>query len=65
MRPLAIQSGWRIAVAAALLGKTVDMGRCNAAAFRIESALDPLRQREDCTKLVEELEEPSPAKLWS
>ena len=38
--------------AMALLRKAVDMGYRNAAAFRTESALDPLRKREDFKKLL-------------
>ncbi len=48
--------------AMALLRKTVDMGYRSSGAFRTESALDPLRNREDFKKLVEELEKPSPDK---
>ena len=48
--------------AMALLRKAVDMGYRNAAAFRTESALDPLRKREDFKKLLQEVEKPSPAK---
>jgi hypothetical protein len=44
--------------AMAVLRKTVDMGYCNAADFRTEPALDPLRNREDFKKLLEELEKP-------
>jgi hypothetical protein len=39
--------------AMALLRKTVDMGHRNAANFRTESALDPLRKREDFEKLLQ------------
>ena len=48
--------------AMALLRKTVDMGYRDASSFRTESALDPLRQREDFKKLLAELEQKSPAK---
>ena len=48
--------------AMALLTKAVEMGYRNAASFRTESALDPLRKREDFIKLLSELEKPSPAK---
>jgi hypothetical protein len=48
--------------AMALLRKAVDMGYRDAGAFRTASALDPLRQREDFKKLVEELERPLAAK---
>ena len=51
------------AQAMALLKKAVDTGYRNAAAFRTESALDPLRKREDFKQLVEELEKKSPAEL--
>jgi hypothetical protein len=39
-----------------LLRKAVDAGYRNPAVFRIESAFDPLRDREDFKKLLEELE---------
>jgi eukaryotic-like serine/threonine-protein kinase len=48
--------------AMALLRKAVDMGYRNAAKFRTESALDPLRKREDFQKLLQEVETPPPAK---
>jgi len=44
------------------LRKTIGMGYRNAAAFRTESALDPLRTREDFKKLLQEVEKPLPAK---
>ena len=40
----------------ALLRKAADAGYRIAANFRMDSALDPLRKREDFTKLIEELE---------
>ena len=46
--------------AMALLRKAVGMGYRDAA-FRTESTLDPLRQREDFKELLAELEKPSPA----
>ena len=48
--------------AMALLRKAVDMGYRDAASFRTESALDPLREREDFKKLLQEAQNPSPAK---
>ena len=48
--------------AMALLRKAVGMGYRDAGAFRTESALDPLRQREDFKKLLAELEQKSAAK---
>ncbi len=48
--------------AMALLRKAVDTGYRNAPDFRTESALDPLRKREDFKKLLEELEKPMSAK---
>ena len=50
------------AQAMALLRKTVGMGYRDTSGFRTDSALDPLRQREDFQKLLEELEKKSPAK---
>jgi hypothetical protein len=38
------------------------MGYRDVAAFRTESALDPLRKREDFKKLLQEMQNPSPAK---
>ena len=46
----------------ALLRKLVDGGFREPGRFRTESALDPLRKREDFKKLIEGLEKPSPAK---
>ena len=46
----------------ALLKKAVDTGYRNGAAFRTETALEPLRGREDFKKLLEELETTPPAK---
>ena len=43
-----------------LLRKAVDMGYRDAAGFRTESALDPLRERDDFKNLLAELEKPSP-----
>jgi hypothetical protein len=43
-----------------LLKKAVDMGYRDAAGFRTESALDPLREREDFKNLLAELDKPSP-----
>ncbi len=40
----------------ALLKKVVGMGYRNANQFRIETALDPLRRRDDFTQLVADLE---------
>ncbi len=48
--------------AMALLRKAVGMGYRDAGAFRIESALDPLREREDFKKLLAELEQKSATK---
>ena len=48
--------------AMALLRKAVDMGYLDAVAVRTDSALDPLRQREDFKKLLTELEQKSAAK---
>lgn len=48
--------------AMAALSKAVDAGYRSAADFRMDSALEPLREREDFKKLIAELEEPSPAK---
>jgi len=48
--------------AMAVLRQAVALGYRNPNAYRTESALDPLREREDFKKLVEELEKPSPAK---
>ena len=48
--------------AMALLRKAVGMGYRDAGAFRTDSALDPLRQREDFKKLLAELEQKSAAK---
>jgi hypothetical protein len=48
--------------AMALLRKSVDMGYRNAANFRTESALDPLRKQEDFKTLLKEVGKPSPAK---
>jgi tetratricopeptide (TPR) repeat protein len=45
-----------------LLRKSVDMGYRNAIALRAESALDPLRERDDFKKILAELENKSPAK---
>ena len=42
--------------------KSVAMGYRDAAVLQTDSALDPLRQREDFRKRLEELEKPSPAK---
>ena len=50
------------AQAMALLRRAVDAGYLRAAEFRTDSALDPLRKREDFNKLIEELEKPPPAK---
>jgi hypothetical protein len=47
--------------AMAHLRKAVDMGYRNAAAFRTENALDPLRQRQDFQKLLAGLEKKPPA----
>jgi hypothetical protein len=47
--------------AMALLRKTVGMGYRNPG-IRTDSTLDPLRKREDFKKLLEELEQKSPAK---
>ena len=44
-----------------LLRKAVGMGYRDAGAFRTESALDPLRQREDFKKLLEEVEKKTTA----
>ena len=44
------------------LHRAVAMGYRNANEIRIESALDPLRKREDFKKLLEEVEKKSPAK---
>jgi eukaryotic-like serine/threonine-protein kinase len=46
--------------AMALLRKSVELGYRNTAAFRTETALDPLRKREEFTKLLERLEKDSP-----
>jgi hypothetical protein len=46
----------------AMLRKAVDAGRRDATEYRTAAALDSLREREDCKKLVAELEKPSPAK---
>ena len=43
------------------LQMAVDAGYRIAAVFRMDSALDPLRRREDFQKLIEELEKPPPA----
>ena len=43
-----------------LLKKAVGMGYRDAASLRTESALDPLREREDFKKLLAELDKPSP-----
>ena len=43
------------AQAMALLRKAVDMGYRDTSAFRTDSALDPLREREDFKKLLTEL----------
>ncbi len=48
--------------AMALLRKAVGMGYRDASRFRTDSALDPLRQREDFQKLLQELEQKSAAK---
>ncbi len=48
--------------AMAVLRQAVSMGYRNPDAYRTESALDPLRKREDFKKLAEELEKPSPAR---
>ena len=48
--------------AMALLRKAVGMGYRDAVAVRTDSALDPLRQREDFQKLLEELEQKTTAK---
>jgi hypothetical protein len=48
--------------AMAALRKALGMGFRNAAAFRTEPALDPLRQREDFQKLLAELEQDAPAR---
>ena len=48
--------------AMALLRKAVGMGYRDAGAVRTDSALDPLRQREDFKKLLTELEQKSAAK---
>jgi eukaryotic-like serine/threonine-protein kinase len=48
------------AQAMAALRNAVDTGYRNAAAFRTESALDPLRKREDFKTLLGELEKKSP-----
>ena len=48
--------------AMALLRKAVAMGYRDAGAFRTDSALDPLRQREDFKKLLVELEQRSAAR---
>ena len=48
--------------AMALLRKAVGMGYRDAVAVRTDSALDPLRQREDFQKLLQELEQKSAAR---
>ena len=48
--------------AMAVLRKAVDMGYRDASGFRTDSALDPLRRREDFKKLIGEVEAKSPAK---
>ncbi len=48
--------------AMASLRNAVDAGYRIAADFRTDSALDPLRKREDFKKLIDELEKPPPAK---
>jgi tetratricopeptide (TPR) repeat protein len=48
--------------AIALLRKAIDIGFRNTTAFRTESALGPLREREVFKNLLEELERKSPAK---
>ena len=58
----AAQGKAETAQAMALLRKTVGMGYRDASAFRTDSALDPLREREDFKKLLEELEKKSTAK---
>jgi len=45
-----------------VLRKAVDTGFRAPNVFRTETALDPLRGRDDCKKLLEELEKKSPAK---
>ena len=45
-----------------LLRKAVGIGYRDPVAFRTDSALDPLRQREDFQKLLQELEQKSAAK---
>ena len=57
----AVQDNDEAAQAMAALRKAVDTGYRNPAAFRNESALRPLREREDFKKIVEELEKKSPA----
>ena len=48
--------------AMALLAKAVGIGYRDPVASRTDSALDPLRQREDFQKLLQELEQKSAAK---
>ncbi len=48
--------------AMALIRKAVGMGYRDGEAFRTDSALDPIRDREDFKKLLAELEKTSPAK---
>jgi hypothetical protein len=48
--------------AMALLRKTVVTGYRDASGLRTDSALDPLREREDFKELLEELEQKSAAK---
>jgi serine/threonine protein kinase/tetratricopeptide (TPR) repeat protein len=50
--------------AMALLRKAVDMGYRDHVAVRTDSALEPLRQREDFKKLLQEMEQKSAARPW-
>ena len=48
--------------AMAVLRKAVGKGYRNATLLRTDPVVDPLREREDFKKLIEELEKESPAK---
>ncbi len=57
----AADAGPHLAKAAALLARAVEMGYRNPDVYRTESALDPLRHREDFKKLLQEVGNSSPA----